>query len=186
MIRLFVYSKIEMEPCGQELGEVGFFFSIPKIKNSSAPRNMINPITFQTPHNITAMTEDSNGIFWVGTLYGLYELKRRGDHSFVYSLHVPDNTTGCISGALIQAIREDKNKNLWVATGDNGLNLKNKDSSKFILFRTDKGLISNTIRSLLTDRHGNIWMGGNMGLSKLEVATNTVINLCCGRWIEIE
>ena len=122
------------------------------------------------------MMEDSDGIFWVGTLYGLYELKRKGDHSFAYSLHVPDNTPGCISGALIQAIREDKNKNLWVATGDNGLNLKNKDSSKFILYRTDRGLISNTIRSLLTDRHGNIWMGGNMGLSKLEVATNTVIN----------
>ncbi|MEO7992284.1 MAG: two-component regulator propeller domain-containing protein [Chryseolinea sp.] len=148
----------------------------------SKKQKFVSATEYNQPHHIpntgyvTAMTEDSGGIFWVGTLYGLYELKRKGDHSFVYSLHVPDTTTGCISGALIQAIREDKNKNLWVATGDNGLNLKKKNSSKFILYRTDKGLISNTIRSLLTDRQGNIWMGGNMGLSKLEVATNTVIN----------
>ena len=152
-----------------------FFFDSKKQKFVSATE-------YDQPHHIpntayiTTMIEDSDGIFWVGTLYGLYELNRNGDHSFVYSLHVPDNTPGCISGALIQAIREDKNKNLWIATGDNGLNLKNKDSSKFIQYRTDRGLISNNIRSLLTDQHGNIWMGGNMGLSKLEVATNTVIN----------
>ncbi len=148
----------------------------------SKKQKFVSATEYDQPYHIpntgyvTAMTEDSDGIFWVGTLYGLYELKRKGDHSFIYSLHVPDNTAGCISGALIQAIREDKNKNLWVATGDNGLNLKKRDSSKFIVYSTDKGLISNTIRSLLADRLGNIWMGGNMGLSKLDVATNTVIN----------
>jgi signal transduction histidine kinase/ligand-binding sensor domain-containing protein/DNA-binding response OmpR family regulator len=156
-------------------GSALFFFDAKKQK-------FVSITEYDQPHHIpntayiTAMTEDSDGVLWVGTLYGLYELKRKGDHSFTYSLHVPDTTKGCISGALIQAIKEDKNKNLWVATGDNGLNLKKKENTKFILYRTDKGLISNTIRSLLTDRHGNIWMGGNMGLSKLEVATNTVIN----------
>jgi signal transduction histidine kinase/ligand-binding sensor domain-containing protein/DNA-binding response OmpR family regulator len=152
-----------------------FYFDTKKQKFISATE-YDQPNHIPNTAYVSVMTEDSDGIFWVGTLYGLYELKRKGEHSFFYSLHVPNNTTGSIRGALIQAIREDKDKNLWVATGDNGLNLKYKDSSKFILHRTDRGLIGNTIRSLLTDRQGNIWMGGNMGLSKLEVATNTVIN----------
>lgn len=125
---------------------------------------------------VTAMMEDSDGRFWVGTLYGLYELNKIKDYSFAYTLHVPDSTPGSISGALIQAIREDKNKNLWVATEDNGLNLKEKGAKTFKFYHTENGLRSNTIRSLLIDEHGNIWMGSNKGLSKLIVSTNTIIN----------
>lgn len=125
---------------------------------------------------VTTMMEGSDGKFWVGTLYGLYELDETQDFSFTYKLHVPDSTAGSISGALIQALCEDKEKNLWIATEDNGLNLKERGSTTFKFYQTENGLRSNTIRSLLVDEQGNVWMGSNRGLSKLIVSTNTIIN----------
>jgi ligand-binding sensor domain-containing protein len=37
---------------------------------------------------ISDMLEDSDGTFWVGTLYGLYELKKRAENSFSYRVHL--------------------------------------------------------------------------------------------------
>jgi len=125
---------------------------------------------------VSDIVEDSQGTFWVGTLYGLYELRRKSGNSFSYKLHIQEAREGSIKGSLIQAIVEDKKcHDLWIGTTD-GLNLKKKDSAKFLNYEMPRGTSVNAFRSILTDEHGNVWTGGNMGLSKFDTRTSTFIN----------
>lgn len=151
-----------------------FFFDTQK-------NEFVNAIEYDEPNHIpntayvSDILEDSEGTFWVGTLYGLYELRRKVANAFTYRVHLPDGTKGCITGTEIQAIIEDKNDNLWVGTTD-GLNLKKKGSTEFTVYQTGKGAVVNTIRSLLIDDHQNVWIGGNNGISKLSPNTETFIH----------
>jgi streptogramin lyase len=125
---------------------------------------------------VSDIVEASDGTFWVGTLYGLYELKRKSGNSFTYRLHVPENKEGSIKGSQIQTIVEDKvSHDLWIGTTE-GLNLKKKNSTQFLSYDMARGTAVNAIRSILTDTHGNVWSGGNMGLSKFDTRTSTFIN----------
>lgn len=125
---------------------------------------------------VSDIVEDSQGTLWVGTLYGLYELKKKSPNSFSYKLHIPENREGSIKGSLIQAIVEDRNSHdLWIGTTE-GLNLKKKNSTQFLSYGMARGTALNAIRSILTDEHGNVWTGGNTGLSKFDPKTNTFIN----------
>jgi signal transduction histidine kinase/ligand-binding sensor domain-containing protein/DNA-binding response OmpR family regulator len=121
---------------------------------------------------VSDILEDSQNTFWIGTLYGLYELQRKEGNSFAYRVHLPLN--GSIKGAQIQALVEDGNKDLWVGTTE-GLNLLEKGSSEFKVYPIEGGPV-NTIRSMLADRHGNIWIGGNQGLSKFDISKKAFIN----------
>jgi signal transduction histidine kinase/ligand-binding sensor domain-containing protein/DNA-binding response OmpR family regulator len=122
---------------------------------------------------------DSDGTYWVGTLYGLYELKRRGEKSFTYKLHIPEDRPGSIKGYQVQAIAEDGNKNLWVGTTE-ALNVKERNSGSFTAFMMDNGPVINTVRSMLPDSKGNIWIGGNSGLAKFEARSGTFVNYTRG------
>lgn len=124
---------------------------------------------------ISDMLEDSEGTFWVGTLYGLYELRKQAERSFTYSLHLPGNEEGSIAGSQVQAITEDGNKNVWVGTTE-GLSMKTMGSSRFASYGMATGKPANSIRSLLTDHHDNVWIGGNNGISKFDPVAKTFIN----------
>jgi ligand-binding sensor domain-containing protein len=125
---------------------------------------------------VSDIVEDSQGTLWVGTLYGLYELKKKSTNSFSYRLHIPENREGSIKGSQIQAIVEDRNSHdLWIGTTE-GLNLKKVNSTQFLSYGMARGSTLNAIRSILTDEHGNVWTGGNTGLSKFDPGTSTFIN----------
>lgn len=124
---------------------------------------------------ISDMLEDSEGTFWVGTLYGLYELNRRTNTSFNYRVHLPEERNGSITGTQIQAIVEDRNSDLWIGTPES-LNLKTKGDSEFTAYAMSSGTLVNTVRSLLVDRHGNVWIAGNNGLSKFNPGSKTFTN----------
>lgn len=141
----------------------------------------VSAIEYNKPNHIpntayvSDILEDSRGTFWIGTLYGLYELTRQSGYSFSYRLHLPGNSAGSIIGTQIQAVLEDDNKNLWIGTPE-GLNLRTNNSSTFSNFRMGQRGIANPVRSILTDRHGNVWIGGSSGLSKFDRATKSFIN----------
>lgn len=124
---------------------------------------------------ITDILEDSTGTLWVGTLYGLYELNKKSEYQFAYRAHLPDNNEGSIKGVQVHAIVEDENGDLWIGTTD-GLNLRKKGSSHFTTFETARGAMVNTIRSILVDQHGHVWMAGNAGLSRFEPASGVLVN----------
>jgi signal transduction histidine kinase/ligand-binding sensor domain-containing protein/DNA-binding response OmpR family regulator len=124
---------------------------------------------------VTDIVEDSAGTFWIGTLYGLYELKRQSDHSFTYRLHLPEQNSLGIKGPQIEVIVEDQKQNLWIGTPD-GLHFRKKGESQFSAYLIDKDEPFNAIRSILVDKNGNAWIGGNNGLFKFDMSAKTFIN----------
>ncbi len=115
---------------------------------------------------VTAMLEDSEGSFWVGTLYGMVILKRGPGQKFsCINFSRGDNSPGLSSNA-IEVIFEDRKKRLWFGTADNGLNLFNKKDSTFIVFQKKDGLPDNSIRGILEDDTGFLWIMTNKGISR--------------------
>lgn len=82
-----------------------------------------------------------------------------------------------LSQSTVYAIVQDKLGFVWMATQD-GLN--RYDGSSIQVFRPKKGdesaLKSSYIRSLLLDRSGVLWVGGNKGVSSFDYATETFKN----------
>lgn len=123
---------------------------------------------------VSSVVEDSGGILWVGTMYGLYALTKKEDHSFSYQWYI--HKPGGLSSSAIQTLYEDHSKNLWVGTTDNGLNVKSPGEDTFKRYGKAEGLPSNTIRSIVSDASGNVWVSANVGLSKFDQHTKRFIN----------
>lgn len=116
---------------------------------------------------VTALFQDKNGLLWIGTL---------GGGVSVYNGKIFQNYTskeGLINNYIIKIIGDSKG-NIWIATfnGISKFNLTHIDTSAnpnalFQNFSTKEGLINNTVRSILEDKHQNIWFGTAGGLVKL-------------------
>ncbi|WP_100609925.1 hybrid sensor histidine kinase/response regulator transcription factor [Confluentibacter lentus] len=135
-----------------------------------------NPLHISNRAYVSSILEDSENALWVGTMYGLYKLARNNNGSFSYKLYMKDLEGARFASNSIQCIYEDAHHNLWFGTTDNGMVLKPRQSNDFKTFQKKDGLSSNTVRSILMDSIGNIWLSGNMGLSKLDTRTNVITN----------
>lgn len=141
----------------------------------------VNTTDYDQPNHIpntayiTDMLEDAAGTFWVGTLYGLYELSKQSENSFAYRLHLPTSDREKIMGTQIQAMVEDQNNDLWVGTIE-ALNVKRKGEKEFQIYPLNDGTRPMALRSILIDHAGNAWIGGNNGLSKFDATRKTFIN----------
>lgn len=63
---------------------------------------------------------------------------------------------------------EDKAGNLWFGIGNEGVYRYNPTNEKddFVHFTVKDGLPGNTVRSIIEDHEGNIWIGTNSGLCR--------------------
>jgi signal transduction histidine kinase/ligand-binding sensor domain-containing protein/CheY-like chemotaxis protein len=125
---------------------------------------------------VTSILEDNNDGLWVATLFGLYRLKSTNDNSYEFTLYIKTDLPGGIGSHEIWTIHQDAKKTLWFGTGSNGVALLPDGTSMFKTIQRKDGLLSNLARSILIDEKGNAWIGGNMGLSKYNPATNAFLN----------
>jgi len=108
---------------------------------------------------IFALHEDRSGVLWVGAPNGL----ARWDGQSWRGYTVAD---GLGTGA-VRAVVDDPAGNLWIATQGSGLN-QFRDG-RFTSFRkSDDGLPSDNITSLLVDRDGVLWVGTGSGLARFK------------------
>ena len=144
-------------------------------------------------NSVWVIKEDRFGRIWIGTLGGglnLFEDKDGG--IFHHWLTTEDNKK--ISSNRIYSICEAKNykdgdnskTTLWLATS-NGLNrfeIKNKKPASNIydvevtneFYTTHDGLPSNTVKSIIEDDDGNLWLGTNSGISFFNVKDKVFSN----------
>jgi ligand-binding sensor domain-containing protein len=102
---------------------------------------------------VTAIIEDRQGNFWVGTRAGLAHLK--GNRFIVY-------TTGeGLSGNDIASIFEDREGNLWVGTYSRGLNRLTR--KVVVVYGKRDGLSTDAIYPIFQDSRRDIWIGGREG-----------------------
>jgi ligand-binding sensor domain-containing protein/serine phosphatase RsbU (regulator of sigma subunit) len=114
---------------------------------------------------ITALYCDPNGDMWIG-------VENRGDKPGLIKFDSDKkrfNAIHSLRGISPTTMLLDKNGILWTGT-DDGLFLIRNDSLLLIITEDD-GLLSNTITSLSTDEHDNIYIGTSSGLNRYSIGS---------------
>jgi ligand-binding sensor domain-containing protein/signal transduction histidine kinase/ActR/RegA family two-component response regulator len=116
---------------------------------------------------VTAIIEDSRGLMWFGSQYGL---NCYNGYNFEVYKHGNINPLA-ISGNTITCLFVDRDKNLWVGT-ESGLNLflyYNNGFDKFVPVTKDPSSISsNIVTSLAEDKEGRLWVSTRFGLNRFD------------------
>ncbi len=159
---------------------VGTWGGLAKLENISGG----NPTITSFCHNrddknslscdrVTSVLRDVSGVLWVGTFGG--GLNRFNESLNIFQAFTNDVTeSGVTIGSNdVSFIYEDRHQNLWIATLGGGLNRIDKTRKKVIHSRydaNDDGTISgNKIYSILQDRSGLMWIGGD-GLNIYDIS----------------
>ncbi|MCK5146260.1 response regulator [bacterium] len=132
---------------------------------------------------INSIFQDRSGIIWIGTQSGGLNRYDPATGCFTCFQHDPENPKS-ISNNMIFGICEDPDEPgvLWIGTNRglnrvklNGNEADQPDQTEFIHFFHESddscSLSSNYIRSILTDRKGNLWVGTWEGLNVLDRQT---------------
>ncbi|HEX5170188.1 MAG TPA: two-component regulator propeller domain-containing protein [Cyclobacteriaceae bacterium] len=130
---------------------------------------------------INCIYKDRSGTLWVGNATGLHALKltgaKAGQPSAVSITHYRHDqfNPNSLSSNVVGSVIEDKAGIIWVAT-DNGLNSFDRKTGIFIRYRHDpensRSISSNFLvfwprTGLKEDHEGNLWIGTDKGLNKL-------------------
>jgi len=111
-------------------------------------------------NNVRAIAQDAGGNFWIGTENGGLNLFKDGKFSTIQKSAdgMPGNDITCICAG--------KNGGLWVGTYDHGLALFQNE--KWTRFSTTNGLASDSISYIIEDDGGDLWVGSNLGLMRIQ------------------
>ena len=100
---------------------------------------------------------------WFGTEDGLN--KYDGTNFIVYRHKSNDGHS--IASNLITALYEDSKGNLWIGTNGGSVSIYDRETDKFFNFLSSKHLsgINRYIRSINSDKNGDIWVAHFSGIS---------------------
>ncbi|MBT4286126.1 MAG: PAS domain S-box protein [Deltaproteobacteria bacterium] len=117
---------------------------------------------------VTTLYEDSEGLIWIGTQSGI-SVYNKNTNTFTNHIHDPTDSTSIsndnINDGKIQAIQEDSNGIIWIAT-ENGLNKFDKTNQSFTSYQDL--FIDSDIWSIYVDENQFLWVGTANGLHKFD------------------
>ena len=109
--RFVILSLYIFTICFSVFGEINFSFSHYKVEDG---------LSQNTVHSIF---QDSYGFMWFGTDNGLNKFD--GSNFRIYRNNPNDSSSLCAN--MVTVIYEDRDRNLWVGNGYNGLNLFDRE-----------------------------------------------------------
>ncbi len=115
------------------------------------------------PPIVPCILQDRTGYIWFGTYYGIY----RYDGYSIVSYKPDENDTNSITNAVVEALCDDKEGNIWVGHAQ-GVDKFNPSTGRFTHYILNKNASlsdwSNHVLSILVDRNENLWVGTGDGL----------------------
>ncbi|HEV8631373.1 MAG TPA: two-component regulator propeller domain-containing protein, partial [Thermoanaerobaculia bacterium] len=119
--------------------------------------------------NVTAILEDGQGNFWVGTETAGVNLMDRAKGTFQHFANDPF-VPSSLSHDSVEAIHQDKSGAIWLGTYNGGVSYFYEPKfEQFGLGPGSAGLANSVVTSLIEDRHGEIWIGTDGGgLARLD------------------
>lgn len=142
-----------------------------------------NDILFQkfniSQNDIHKVLVDSNDNIWVGTTLGLYKVIPDSNGRFdavsledkMYTKHEKKYIVHDIV-----TLFEDKNKNIWIGTDGAGVCKYSNSTKEFVWINNSKGLENETVATIIEADNGDIWIGGNKGITKYDIKNETFTN----------
>ncbi|MGD9824212.1 two-component regulator propeller domain-containing protein [Desulfobacter sp.] len=123
---------------------------------------------------VTRLFQEADGTLWVPTLGG--GLDRFDTASEIFVHHRKDKSNPwAISGDMVTDCYLDGRGRLWIATSDGGLNRLDPKTGKFSHYGTKAGFETYTIRAILEDDLGNLWLSSDSGLIQFSLSSEQVI-----------
>ncbi len=155
-----------------------FFYDMEKQK-------ILSPLANHVSENIRGSIGsiiDKDGNLWIGCLEGVYiiDLHSRANGVFQYR-HLKYKLDEPESGLIekICCFYEAADGTLWLGSNSYGIYkrvIDEQGKEHFISYTTAQGLPNNSIRSILEDNKGYLWIATNNGLSRFHPAENHFIN----------
>lgn len=155
--------------------------------------------------SIGSITGDDYGTIWIGSAFGCYYLQNNilkkvpGINGFVTSLLALGKDSvlvGTQAGVMLIINKKVKgnfkldplstsaiycmlkvNNNVLFGTDDKGLFSWNRKNNEIRNYNVNDGFNSNSIYSLVADKHGIIWVGTGRGVKRVSVAANMICTL---------
>ena len=130
--------------------------------------------------NIRKVLVDHKDAIWIGTRNGVFKIEKDKTGTLkVYSINDLTINTSNLElkeSSIIFSLFEDSKNNIWFGTLGYGLAKYTTKNKSLAWYTIDNGLIHETISSISQGINGSLWIGGNKGLSKLDIEKNTFTN----------
>jgi len=131
---------------------------------------------------IRKLVQDNKGDIWIGTGNGLSKIDAQAvgqeDISFDVFRHDPLNSKS-ISHNYVLDILESSSGDIWLGTFGGGLNQIVEEGGKqysFNSYTEESGLPNATVKSILEDKKGNLWISSNKGLTEFDTEEEKFYN----------
>jgi ligand-binding sensor domain-containing protein len=132
--------------------------------------------------NIYALSEDKQGIIWIGTYAGLcsYDPGTRNLKRIYAS-----SDSIILSAYIIRALCADEHNTIWCGTDDGLLLIKNGNVFKRFknIERDTTSLSNNRVTVILKDNNNQMWIGTKQGLNLYNNAKNNFKTLHNTKWL---
>lgn len=114
---------------------------------------------------------DSDNVLWVGTILGLYQVNLESNSNFKVTKMrdaMFKNIPKYNSIQTILSIYESNDKKIWIGTDGEGLFSYNKKNNQFSNYNNFPGFKEKSVRAIISDNNGSLWISGGSGLTKLD------------------
>ncbi|MFP9100208.1 two-component regulator propeller domain-containing protein [Flavobacterium sp. RHBU_24] len=122
---------------------------------------------------------DSDDVLWVGTVLGLYKVHFTAGSGFKVTpmrSAMLSNMPKHKSIQTILSIYESNDKTIWIGTDGGGLFSYNKKNGRFLNYNDFQGFTDKSIRAIVSDNNGSLWVSGGNGLTKLDLKNKISTN----------
>jgi signal transduction histidine kinase/streptogramin lyase len=135
---------------------------------------------------VEAIVEDSRGLLWIGTHFGLSRFDGREFRNFYH--HVDDSSS--MGDNEISGIDEDSSGTIWITFFNNGFASLDARTARFTNYReTGSGFLPSLgVACLIVDRSNQVWLGTDRGLCIYTPSTGKfkqVKDEAGGRWFDV-
>ena len=148
--------------------------SFDKLTGKFTPIQDLNKKGILSEIHINSILEDTNGYLWIGSYNSGTFRYNPQNHQICH--FQPSDKVGSIKGNHVFQIFQDSQKRIWVATNGGGLCLFQPKTLTFKNWTINDGLPNNTIKGILEDKHQNLWLATNDGLSNFIIKSNSFKN----------
>jgi len=162
----FIFSLYQTASGVILVGTTAGVFRYDKNHDSFTPIPALNGYTYN-------ILEDHKGVWWSATIADgikYFNPHTKAAGSFTYNL----KNENSISNNMVNALFEDEQHQLWIATEGGGLCRLSPDRKNIKRYNTSNGFPSNFVFKVLQDAQGQLWISTSKGLVQLDPATESI------------